>query len=89
MRFLVLIALLFLPMSALAVTGNDALFDWADGTPSLVVDIATECDGQAVALYSWANGSPAIVYDSTATCDAGEPPAPSEYNADAGVFWFY
>ncbi len=74
MRYLILtiiaLSLLFLGHQAQAVTGENVLFDWSLGQPTLVDDVTNLCNNQAVALFDWVLGQPRVVYDVTATCTA-------------------
>lgn len=87
MRYLLLIligALLLLPNTSLAVTGQDIEFGFVLGKPALTVDADDACNDTAVARFGFVLGQPAVVYDADANCTAAVGAAPRK---DAGIIW--
>ena len=68
MKYFLLIPLIFLPLFAFAITGDDTRFDWSLGQPAITADNTTTCNDTAQARFDWVLGQPAIVHDATANC---------------------
>jgi hypothetical protein len=68
MRLLFLLTIFLLPCTALAVTGDEARFDWSYGQPSIQADNTSTCNDTATARFEWSYGQPAILLDATANC---------------------
>lgn len=68
MKYLLIIALVLLPIVALAVTGDNTRFDSTSGTPSITADNTNTCNDTAVARFDTTTGIPNVVHDATANC---------------------
>lgn len=65
-KILLIIAICFTPVFALALTGDAARFDFTNGQPTIVDDSSTACKNETNLRYDFTNGQPTAVYDSTA-----------------------
>ena len=75
--FLPTLFILFAPLTAGAVTGGSARFDWTLGQPAITDNQTSLCTGTATVMYAWSLGQPAQVFDATATCTAAGAGTPA------------
>ena len=83
--FLIILAIVLIPVAAFAITGDDTRFDWSLGQPAITADNTTTCNDTAQARFDWSMGQPAIVHDATANCTTA-PVAGG--GADDEIIWF-
>ena len=69
-KILIIIGFLSIPLLGLAITGDNARFDFTQGQPTIVDDTTSTCNNQATVRYDFTSGEPRGVYDTTATCTA-------------------
>lgn len=68
MKYLLLLLVLLLPLSALAVSGQQAKFDFSNGQPEITADATSDCTDTAKARFEFTQGLPDIALDATANC---------------------
>lgn len=79
LKKLLLIPIFLLPFSALAITGQEARFDFTNGQPAITADATDPCTDTAKVRFDFTQGQPTEVYDSTANCTLAASTAENTY----------
>ena len=83
MKYLLLLAILFLPLSTKALV-YEARFDFSQGQPTVMTNSTATCSSASEIRFDFTMGQPTQVLDSTATCNAVVVAGVK----DEGIIWF-